>query len=68
MAVEATQGAPRPRKCHAGAGLRRVLSAAGTDEDRLRAGLIASTDNTVFVVDAERRFSFTGATDRRGAP
>ncbi|MEJ2186612.1 MAG: hypothetical protein P8Z36_11815 [Gemmatimonadota bacterium] len=68
MAAEATQAAPRPQKCHAGAGLRGVLSAAGTGEESLRAGLIASTDNTVFVVDAERRLSFTGAMDRRGAP
>jgi PAS domain S-box-containing protein len=35
--------------------LQRILSAAGTGEESLLAGLIESTDNAVFIIDAERR-------------
>ncbi len=37
------------------AALRRILSAAGTGEESLLEGLIASTDDAVFVIDAQRR-------------
>ncbi|MEJ2678357.1 MAG: sigma 54-interacting transcriptional regulator [Gemmatimonadota bacterium] len=46
---------PRPHLSDAEAALRRILRATGTGEDSLLAGLVESTDDAVFVVDAERR-------------
>jgi len=37
------------------AALQEILSAAGTGEDSLLAGLIDSTDQAVFIIDAQRR-------------
>jgi len=55
MTTETTQPVPRSRSADAETALRRILDAAGTGEESLLAGLIASTDDAVFVVDAERR-------------
>ncbi|MEJ2217917.1 MAG: sigma 54-interacting transcriptional regulator [Gemmatimonadota bacterium] len=46
---------PHPNALDAEAALERILRAAGTGEESLLAGLIESTDDAVFVVDAERR-------------
>ncbi|MEJ2186897.1 MAG: sigma 54-interacting transcriptional regulator [Gemmatimonadota bacterium] len=55
MDTEQTETLPRPNPLDAEAALERVLREAGTGEESLLAGLIESTDDAVFVVDAERR-------------
>ncbi|MDE3128937.1 MAG: sigma 54-interacting transcriptional regulator, partial [Gemmatimonadota bacterium] len=55
MAVETIHEQPAPAPFDAEAALHALFRAADTGEESLLAALIASTDDAVFVVDAERR-------------